>query len=185
MNGIYPIGSCNLSEEFGDTTILDISIPENISSLLLLTKSTKNRDNNFTLQVIDTQFLEDQKEQIFSISEIQTKLNYLLEYTRLTMDVLKRHHTSYTRLTKNVAQKAADSIINHNGMLFTLDKYTERSNMIIWKRTFHSHARSRIDRHTGDRQRIREFTRLFCRIFDTCGKSKVNAKRQPSINSSL
>lgn len=63
---------------------------------------------------MDTQFLEEKKEEIFGISEIQTKLNYLLEYTRITLDVLKRHHASYSRLTCNIAKRAADYIIQEN-----------------------------------------------------------------------
>lgn len=99
---------------------MDIKVQKNISSLQLLTRSTKDREFNvLKLQEIDTHFLEDQKEQVFSISKIQTKLNYLLEYTSVNLEVMKRHHASYTRLTQSVSQKASYSILSHNGNHFS------------------------------------------------------------------
>jgi hypothetical protein len=115
LNGIYPIGSININEENQKNTILDISIQHNLSSLQLLTKNSLESNDYFVLQVVDTQLLEDQKEQAFGISEIQTRLSYLLEYARINMDVLKRHHNSYTDLTRAVVRKASNSILSHNG----------------------------------------------------------------------
>lgn len=115
LNGIYPIGSMNINENDEDSSIMDIKVQKNISSLQLLTRSTKEKEfNGIKLQEVDTHFLEDQKEQVFSISKIQTKLNYLLEYISVNLDVMRRHHESYTRLTRSVSQKASYSILSHN-----------------------------------------------------------------------
>ncbi|CAO3647009.1 unnamed protein product [Mucor hiemalis] len=114
LNGIYPIGSININMENEDSNIMNITVQQNISSLLLLTRSKIENDDELMLQEIDTRFLEDRKEQVFSISKIQRKLNYLLEYARINMDVLKRHHASYTKLTRSVSQKASNSILSHN-----------------------------------------------------------------------
>lgn len=79
-----------------------------------MTKSGK-QESNFTLHIIDTDILEIKKEQILSISKIQTELNYLLEYTTINLDVLKRHHTSYSNLTSKIATVASTYMEQNNG----------------------------------------------------------------------
>lgn len=80
----------------------------------ILTKSGK-KDSQFVLHVVDINILETMKEQILSISKIQTELDYLLDYTTLNLDVLGRHHTSYSEMTMKVATKAADFMEQENG----------------------------------------------------------------------
>lgn len=89
-------------------------MPENMSSLQVLTKSGKQEDD-FTLHIIDTTIFVSKKEQILTISELQTELNYLLEYTTMNLDFLKRYHTSYSKLTSKVATVASDFMEQNNG----------------------------------------------------------------------
>ncbi|KAG2207558.1 hypothetical protein INT47_004308 [Mucor saturninus] len=113
LNGIFPIGSVNIHEDKLDPIVLNISVPDDISSVQVLTKSGK-KDNNFVLHVVDINILEKMKEQILSISKIQTELNYLLDYTTLNLSVLERHHESYCKRTMKIATKAADYMEQEN-----------------------------------------------------------------------
>jgi hypothetical protein len=115
LNGIYPVGFVEIDNNEKDLDIKDISVAYNVSCLKILTKPTQAPKADFVCYTLNTQFLEDRKEEIFSISEIQTQLKYLLQYTHFVMDVLKRHHDSYAKLTSNIAKEASNYIMNHNG----------------------------------------------------------------------
>lgn len=116
LNGIYPVGSVNIDNK-EDLVIKNISVAHNVSSLKILTKTVQTHNADFKCYTLNTQFLEDRKEEIFSISEIQTRLKYLLQYTHFVMDVLKRHHDSYAKSTSNIAREASNYIMNHNGIV--------------------------------------------------------------------
>lgn len=117
LNGIYPIGSANLdihSDDMLDT--LHLSIVDNASSLQVLAKP-KSSTSDYTFYTLDTHILDDQKEEIYSVSEIQTQLNYLLQYIQCTMEVLKKHHDAYAEFTKSIAKQASNYILNHDGKI--------------------------------------------------------------------
>lgn len=99
-------------EENLNPILLDISVPHDVSSVQVLTKENKDK---FILNVIDTSILQEKKNQIFSISEIQTKLDYLLEYTNTTLNVLVRHHTAYSLLTSKISTVASEYISKNDG----------------------------------------------------------------------
>ncbi|GAA5804095.1 hypothetical protein HPULCUR_009581 [Helicostylum pulchrum] len=114
LNGVYPIGLLDMFEEKLNPILLNISVPHAVSSVQVLAKSTDENGDKFILNVIDTSILQDKKEQIFSISEIQTKLDYLLEYTSSTLNVLVRHHTAYSLLTSKIATVASEYILKND-----------------------------------------------------------------------
>ncbi|CEI97461.1 hypothetical protein RMCBS344292_11593 [Rhizopus microsporus] len=114
LNGVYQIGSFNTSQE-KDISILDIAATNTISPIKVFgcTKST----NEHCLLTIDTSFLESKKEEISKVAEIKTRLDYLFQYATHVIETLKDHHSSYTKLTKNVVVSASDAIISNNGEL--------------------------------------------------------------------
>lgn len=122
LNGIYPIGSVALLDPSPKIQLeaLEISTAQHVTSLQIITKP---KSNSFELvsYTLDTQILEDRKEEIHSISEVQTQLNYLLQYTKATLDVVKRHHDAYSGFTKAIARQAANYITNHNGKIYAMD----------------------------------------------------------------
>ncbi|EPB91541.1 hypothetical protein HMPREF1544_01672 [Mucor circinelloides 1006PhL] len=115
LNGIYPIGSVALLDPSPKIQLeaLEISTAQHVTSLQIITKP-KSNSFEFVSYTLDTQILEDRKEEIHSISEVQTQLNYLLQYTKATLDVVKRHHDAYSGFTKAIARQAANYITNHN-----------------------------------------------------------------------
>ncbi|CEI91808.1 hypothetical protein RMCBS344292_06086 [Rhizopus microsporus] len=114
LNGVYQIGTFNTSQE-KDISILDIAATNTISFIKVFgcTKST----NEHCLLTIDTSFLESKKEEISKVAEIKTRLDYLFQYATHVIETLKDHHSSYTKLTKNVVVSASDAIISNNGEL--------------------------------------------------------------------
>jgi hypothetical protein len=112
------VGFVEINNNDKDLCIKDISVANNVSCLKILTKAAQTPNADFVYYTLDTQFLEDRKKEIFSISEIQTQLKYLLQYTHFVMDVLKRHHDSYAKLNSNVAREASNYILNHYGNVF-------------------------------------------------------------------
>ncbi|CEG75196.1 hypothetical protein RMATCC62417_10280 [Rhizopus microsporus] len=114
LNGVYQIGAFNLSQE-KDIFILDIVAANAISSIKVFgcTKST----NEPCLLTVDTSFLESKKEEISKVAERKTRLDYLFQYAAHVIETLKDHHSSYTKLTKNVVVSASDAIISNNGEL--------------------------------------------------------------------
>lgn len=118
LNGIYPIGSAALTTDpyaKVELDALEISAAHNMASLQVMTKPQSNAPE-FVSYTLDTQILDDRKEEIHSISQVQTQLNYLLQYTKSTLDVVKRHHDAYSGFTMAIARQAANYITNHNGM---------------------------------------------------------------------
>ncbi|KAL9540508.1 hypothetical protein MBANPS3_009640 [Mucor bainieri] len=115
LNGIYPIGSVALTDPYSKVQLeaLEVTAAHNIASLQILTKPRSNSPE-FVSYTLDTQILDDRKEEIHSISHVQTQLNYLLQYTKSTLDVVKRHHDAYSGFTKAIARQAANYITNHN-----------------------------------------------------------------------
>ncbi|KAK4518358.1 uncharacterized protein ATC70_001711 [Mucor velutinosus] len=115
LNGIYPIGSVALVDPYVKIQLdaLEISAAQNIASLQIITKPRSNSPE-FVSYTLDTQILDDRKEEIHSISQVQTQLNYLLQYTKSTLDVVKRHHDAYSGFTKAIVRQAANYITNHN-----------------------------------------------------------------------
>ncbi|GAN05331.1 hypothetical protein MAM1_0088d04801 [Mucor ambiguus] len=115
LNGIYPIGSVALTDPYSKIQLdaLEISAAQNIASLQIITKP-RSSSPEFVSYTLDTQILEDRKEEIHSISQVQTQLNYLLQYTKATLDVVKRHHDAYSGFTNAIARQAANYITNHN-----------------------------------------------------------------------
>ncbi|CAO3641766.1 unnamed protein product [Mucor fragilis] len=115
LNGIYPIGSVALIDPYSKIQLdaLEISVAQKIASLQIITKPRSNSPE-FVSYTLDTQILDDRKEEIHSISQVQTQLNYLLQYTKSTLDVVKRHHDAYSGFTKAIARQAANYITNHN-----------------------------------------------------------------------
>ena len=115
LNGIYPIGSFALEAKTKiNLDAIEISVAHNASLLQILTKF-KSNSSEFVSYTLDTQILDDRKEEIHSVSEIQTQLNYLLQYTKSTMDVVKRHHDAFSDFTKSIVRQASAYITNHNG----------------------------------------------------------------------
>lgn len=119
LNGIYPIGSVALIDPYSKIQLdaLEISVAQKIASLQIITKPRSNSPE-FVSYTLDTQILDDRKEEIHSISQVQTQLNYLLQYTKSTLDVVKRHHDAYSGFTKAIARQAANYITNHNGSVY-------------------------------------------------------------------
>ncbi|KAG2192376.1 hypothetical protein INT46_009271 [Mucor plumbeus] len=114
LNGIYPIGSFALEAKTKiNLDAIEISVAHNASLLQIITKS-KSNSPEFVSYTLDTQILDDRKEEIHSVSEIQTQLNYLLQYTKSILDVVKRHHDAYSGFTKSIARQASAYITNHN-----------------------------------------------------------------------
>ncbi|OAC98064.1 hypothetical protein MUCCIDRAFT_115581 [Mucor lusitanicus CBS 277.49] len=116
LNGIYPIGSAALTmDPYAKVELdaLEISAAHNMASLQVMTKPRSNAPE-FVSYTLDTQILDDRKEEIHSISQVQTQLNYLLQYTKSTLDVVKRHHDAYSGFTMAIARQAANYITNHN-----------------------------------------------------------------------
>lgn len=118
LNGIYPIGSFALEAKTKiNLDAIEISVAHNASLLQIITKS-KSNSPEFVSYTLDTQILDDRKEEIHSVSEIQTQLNYLLQYTKSILDVVKRHHDAYSGFTKSIARQASAYITNHNGKIY-------------------------------------------------------------------
>ncbi|CEP07146.1 hypothetical protein [Parasitella parasitica] len=117
LNGIYPIGSVGLGTE-ANLEAIEISAAQNASSLQIITKpeskAPPSPSAEFISYTLNTQILDDRKEEIHSVSEIQTKLNYLLEYTQCTLDVVRRHHVAFTGFTRKIANQASYYITHHN-----------------------------------------------------------------------
>lgn len=109
LNGIYPIGSIKIENSNETTSIINTTVAENISSLQILAKPESSSEE-YIIYFLNTRILELRKEEIFSISEIQTELNYLIQYTTSTINVLKQHHDSYSRSTRNVVTETTNYI---------------------------------------------------------------------------
>ncbi|CEP14083.1 hypothetical protein [Parasitella parasitica] len=116
LNGIYPIASVALLEDFSSKHVdaIEIIPADNVAALHIMTKAHSNAPD-FMSYTLDTQILDDRKEEIYSISQVQTQLNYLLQYTQSTLDVVKRHHDAFAEFTMAIARQAANYITNHNG----------------------------------------------------------------------
>lgn len=93
--------------------ILNINAEMNMDSLQVLTQSKETRE--YGLFVVNTHILQEKKQEIFTLSKIQTQLNYLFSYTNYNMDVLKKHYDVYSRQNKRVIDNAMDVTIKNSG----------------------------------------------------------------------
>lgn len=120
LNGVFSIGFISVKHNDKNISIIDTSLADNTESIQILAKP-EGPEHKYVLYFLDTRILELRKKEILSILETQTRLDYLLQYTSATIDVLKRHHDSYSRSTKNVVNEANSYITDHQGMKITLN----------------------------------------------------------------
>lgn len=69
----------------------------------------------YDLVTLDTNVLQTKKQHLCNVAAIEHQIDYLLRYLQHCTKVMESHHTAYTKLAKNNANKISSILNYENG----------------------------------------------------------------------